>query len=237
MKYLNIFIVLFLVACSETVEQTPEQKAEKTDTLAQVLEEVPVDIEVPEGWIQIDMNAISFWVENMDMNWDQANGDGENKCHFKDTAFFELWPGDWMENKQIKVLGNNFEITELWVQEISVIGVDSKRTIEVPFCRLSDWKKSASNWVKIEPQNNAFKFKTDYAFESEPIAVELNELQTAIQNSCGEEWYKEFEKADSLNAIPFSETVLQYQYKIVTLNTTSGQTFEHFMVFETPSSC
>ena len=104
-------------------------------------------------------------------------------------------------------------------------------------CVLSRWKKSASIWIQVQPLNNEFRFEIPENFDSQPLTVELNELKEGIKNSCGNEWYEEFRDVDSLNNISFSETTIQYNYKIISREIKSGKTFENIIVFFTPTHC
>lgn len=241
MKLIIFLLVLFLTSCAGSGNNV-EQNNSKNDTIHNERENIihndlNQESDIPEGWIQVEMNAITFLFEKIDMSWGTTNSDDEQRCSFQDTAFFDLWPGDWMEDKIIKVKGDKFEITGMFVQEVTAIGVDSERIIEVPYCVLAGWKKSTSSWLPVEPTNNVFRFKTDNSFDAPPLNIEIDELKMAIKNACGKEWFEEYRNADSLNQIPFSETTIQYNYKIVSRESQSGKTFESIVVFFTPTSC
>lgn len=241
MKSINFLLVLFLVSCSAPGDSPKQNDIERNTTHnefeAIINDDLNQELDIPEGWIQVEMNTVTFLLEKIDMSWDMSNGENEQRCSFQDTAFFDLWPGDWMEDKVIKIKGDEFEITDMFVQEVTSIGIDSERPIEVPFCVLSSWQKSPSEWIQIQPINDEFLFEISNMFNSEPLTVELDDLKEGIKNSCGNEWFEEFKDADSLNKIPFSETEIQYNYKIISRELNSGETYENIIVFNVPTSC
>lgn len=241
MKYINFLLLLCLLSCSGSGENSAPNNIDKDTIQKENKDSTGLDLnqepDVPKGWIQVEMNTITFLFEKIDMSCDIANESTEQRCSFKDTAFFNLWPGDWMEDKIIKPKSDEFEITKMLVQEVTAIGVDSERPIEVPYCVLSRWRKSTSNWIEIQPSNNEFRFEIPDNFDNQTLNFELNELKEGIKNSCGNEWFEEFKDTDNLNDIPFSETAIQYNYKIISREINSGKTFENIIVFFTPRSC
>lgn len=241
MKSINFILLFFLISCSGSLDDS-ERSGVGNNTPQNENQEISKNDSyqksgVPAGWIQVEINSIEFLFEKVDLSGDITNGVNEQKCIFKDTAFFDLSPGDWMEDKVIKVKSDEFEITKMFVQEVTAISVDSKRLMEIPECVLSGWKRSASSWSEVQPLNNEFRFKTLDNFGSKPLSFELNELKIAIKNLCGNEWFEEFKDADSLSKISFSKTTIQYNYKIILREINSGKTLENIIVFYTPTSC
>ena len=241
-KLINLLLILFLLSCSGSTENT-EQKIISADTTHYDNEKIIEDnsnqeFEVPEGWIEVEIGEITFLIEEIEMVWGPTSTWDDRMVEFQDTARFDLLAGsNWMNDKQIKIKGDEFEITEMYVQEVTTIGVDSERVIEVPFCALSRWKKSRSNWIQIQAVNNEFRFKEPDNFDTQPFNVELDELKGAIKNSCGNEWFEEFKDVDSLNQIEYYEFTSQYNYKIVLEDKNSERLVERVIIFSTPISC
>jgi hypothetical protein len=235
-----IFFFLFassiLISCNDEVQ--PDQIETSTLELdtTEIEWEEEQEPDIPFGMMEIVINEMSFLFEEIDMSCYYEVEGTENFCKFEDTAFFNLWPGDWMEDKVVKLKDDDSEIIEMYVQSVSVIGVDSDRMIEVPFCALSGWKNSTSSWKQIQPKNNEFHFES-FDQESEPLIVELDELKNELMNSCGEGWYEEYADADSLSQIPYWDFTDRYNYKIITRDLSSGEITEHIFVFFTPTSC
>jgi hypothetical protein len=235
-----LFIVLF-ISCSEVIDNSEKIRDNTVDTTAnensEVLSSQIQNSDIPEGWMEVDIGQITFLFERIDMYGIGSSWVSEQKYKFKDTASFDLNPGWGIYDQIIKVKGSDLQITEMYVQNVVVIGVDSERIVEVPFCVLSNWKKSTSEWMKIHPKNNDFRFELGGNFDTQPLIVDLDELKTEIRNSCGEGWFEEFKDLDTLDKLPFSEFESQSNYKIITRDINSGKTYESIILFYTPTSC
>jgi len=244
--FYSIASLAILISCNSSKDDSQIDSSEQKST--EVSEDDPstddneVNEETPDEWDEIHFTDLILQIEHIDMGWmdnerEYYDPSGDYVCQYKGIAYFDLYPDDWMDDKRMKVKGSDFEIIELYVQEVNEIGIDSKRLREVPFCLISNWKKSVSEWMPLDPDEAGFKFYYSDEVDTKPIPLELEELKNAIKNSCGEDWFDEFAEVESLDEMPVSEFVSQYNYKIVFRNTNSGDLVEKIIAFFTPTSC
>ena len=234
-----LIITASLLSCSGSSESNnsePQADNNSTDTTLFV-DQDSVKQEIPEGWIQINFDGLTVQMEEADMSWEGEESDGDYTFTRNDTAWFYLYPGDWMFDNELKIFDSKFDQIQLYTREVVNVGVDSERMIEVPFCVMGNWKSSVSQWVEIKGKDGLFVFESDVDYLTDAINYSLDDFMVAVTSNCGNEWYEEMLIYTSVDSLPTSEFTSEYQYKIVARNSESGESIEKILIFYTPTSC
>lgn len=188
-------------------------------------------------YVDINFPGLTVSVKGIDMGWDSDHINDSVYTANGDSAFFNLYPGDWMDNKIFKIKEIDYDLIGLFVCTETNIGVDSERYIEVPFCLLSSWKNFKTDWQQIDLKKGNYYFGPGDGIGEPQISYNLEELKAAVGESCDEEWYNEFQKAESLEDISSYLFTSNYTYKIVVRNRKTAVKLERYIVFYTPTSC
>lgn len=190
-------------------------------------------------WIKIIYADVTIAIEAMEMGWNsmfRTKNDSLYKAD-SDTAYFDLWPGDWFFDKLFKIENPEYDEIELYEKNISHFALNSNRIIEVPFCVLSNWKRFETNWARIQFTDNEYKFNSSKDETEIDIDFDITEFKAAIKDNCDEKWFEEFKNVQTKKGLKSEIFTSQYIFKIVMRNSKTGKSIKKFIVFNTPTSC
>jgi hypothetical protein len=225
--------ILFL-SCSNS----PDKETVNTDAAqVEALSSIKQDKKILKNGIRVEFDELTIILENIEMDWEGSHLSDDKLYKTDSIAYFNLHPGDWMYDKTLQIEETEYDQIELYVQIVNHVGIDSERSIEMPFCVLSNWKNYTSGWVKIPSKNGELMFDSQIEIVEKNIKYSLSEFKTAVSKSCGKEWLEEIRHIEVLEDLPTSDFTSQYNYKILVRNTKTGKTLERIIVFDTPTSC
>lgn len=189
---------------------------------------------------KIQYSDLTILLEKIDMGWESMSPRGDDSVYVtdKDTAYFDLFPGDWFYDKKFKIEQSDFDKIELYEKIIYRMAMKSKLTTEdVPFCVIYNWKTFESEWSQIQFKNDELKFRSNEEKINPVISFTVEEFKAAVKENCGIEWYNEIKSIKTRNQLPSELFTTTYIFKIVARNSKTGDIIEKFIVFETPTSC
>lgn len=250
-------VLLLVSACSsdqrqsDTAPKTNEQV--KTDSGQEASSDDPTEegIHQTEPLLEINeaeeavaddattvyFNDLSIRLYDFTVYWNYHNSEDKETNHADSLAHFDLDLGDWMHDKSFEILEDQYDNIELYVQEIVHQSMDSDEFREVSLCVMGTWKADTSDWVKIDLNQNDYRFDSHTEFPEHPISFTLDDYKQAVKEHCGESWFEEIQHIDSTDDLPASEFTSQYRYKFVARNSQTGRTIERIISFYTPTSC
>ena len=194
------------------------------------------------NWQQIQFADLTILLEEIEMGWDEmylTNNDSVYSTS-SDTAYFDLWPGDWFFDKEFKVEQSEFDKIELYEKITFNMAINSNQSIvkeDVPFCVIYNWRAFESEWSQIQLDNYELKFKSNENSTLAEIKFTVEEFKDAVKQHCGIEWYNEIEEIASIDELPSELFTSGYTFKIVAKNSKTGNRIEKFIVFNPPTSC
>lgn len=177
-------------------------------------------------------------LEEIEMGWEDMYRTDNDSVYIteKDTAYFDLWPGDWFYDKKFRVEQSGFDKIELYEKIIYKMAMTSNRPIEVPFCVIYNWKTFESEWSRIQFDDEP-KFSSNEDGIDAVIHFTVEEFKAAVKECCGIEWYNEIRDIKSKDKLPSELFTTMYIFKIVARNSKTGDVIRKFIVFKTPVSC
>lgn len=226
------------------VEETPEKVKEVIieEPLAKrflAVDNEDTDQPSETKWIKIRYADVIIAIEAMDMGWDsmfRTKNDSLYKTD-SDTAYFDLWPGDWFFDKLFKIENPEYDKIELYEKNISHFALNSNRIIEVPFCVLSNWKEFETDWARIQFTDNEYKFNSSEDETEIDTEFDINEFKVAIKDNCDDKWFEEFKNVQTKKGLRSEIFTSQYIFRIIMRNSKTGKSIKKFIVFNTPTSC
>lgn len=243
MKVFYFFLVLgtLLGSCSEEEEEPrtaqenkPIHKNERRQRFKTIKSEDDKLAENDGDWVDINFPGLTVSVQDIDMgSYDDMNNDST----IGKTAYFDLYPGDWMFDKNFKIKNEKWDLVRLYVRTEVHIGIDSKQIMEVPFCVLNSWKNHVNKWQRVELKKGKYNFGSGDVIDNAVINYTIDELKEAIEVDCDERWVEEFKNTKSLEDISNYLFTSSYTYKFVVRNSKTGEKLERFIVFYTPTHC
>ena len=237
-----VLVCLLLCSCKET----PKKSGQKLDKNAALIEWKQDSVEgngealdtsndgvkIKFGNLVVSLKGIQlFWWENGDWNYD---GIYETK---KDTAYFDLNPGEDIFEKSFGIEQGAFDILEFYGQFEVKVSLETEREMEVPVCILEGWKGYTSKWEKLKIDKKDLKFGTLNEKRDYSIPFTLDEFKGAVEKHCGSEWLNDIKKINTPDKLPFDYFTTKYIYKIKVRNSETKEVMEKFIVFYTPTSC
>lgn len=246
-NYINILsLLLVLTSCN-----WGEDHAEKSDSMSKK----SIEIKRPRNTLQpyrafsndnertgtqiIQYSDLTIVMEKIDMGWDDMD-DWENDSIYttdKDTAYFNLFPGEWFYDKKFKVEQSEYDKIELYEKVSYEMAMHSNQEIDVPFCVIYNWKTYESEWNKIQLDKNELKFMSNEEWIDAEIHFTVEEYKSAVKDRCGIEWYNEIKHIKSIEKLPSELFTTSYIFKIVAQNSKTGGQIVKYIVFNTPTSC
>lgn len=236
-----VLVCLLLCSCKE-IPKKSGRKLEKIGSLIEWKQDSVkgngemdtsndgVQIKFPD--LTVSLKGIQlFWWENGGWNYD---GIYETE---KDTAYFDLNPGEELFEKSFGIEQPEFDILELYGQFEMKVSLDTERELEVPVCILGNWKGYTSKWKKLKIDKKDLKLGTLDDHVDNPINFTLDEFKDAVEKHCGPEWLNDIKNINTLDKLPFDYFTTKYIYKMKVRNSKTNQVIEKFMVFNTPTSC
>lgn len=188
--------------------------------------------------IIIKFTDLTISINDIEMSWEDDSNVLDNIYETKkDTAFFNLFPGDFMFEKTFNIEQIDFDEIELYGQYEIKVGIESKQEIEVPFCVLENWKSYTSEWVKFKINERDLKFPIIEEKNVDPIIFTVDELKLAVERHCGANWLNEIKSIKSIDKLPTSFFITKYIYKLKARNSKTNERIEKLLVFYTPTSC
>ena len=193
------------------------------------------------GTQKIQYSDLTILLEKIDMGWD-GNLRGNDSIYItdKDTAYFDLYPGDWFYDKKFKIEQSEFDKIELYEMRSYKMAMNSNGSIvkeDVLFCVIYNWKTFESEWSQIQLDNDELKFRSNEEGTNAVINFTVEEFKAAVKEHCGIEWYNEIKGIKSMDKLPSELFISTYIFKIVARNSKTGDIINKFIVFETPTSC
>lgn len=215
-----------------------KKKAQSVGHKFQVTNETPSEAEIVK-WQQIHFTDLTILVEEIEMSWDDMYRTNNDSIYttISDTAYFELWPGDWFFDKAFKVVQTEFDKIELYEKVTYNMAINSNLPVDVPFCVMYDWKTFESKWSKIQLKQDDLKFISNENEIRVKINYTVDEFKSAVKENCGIEWYNEIKDVKSVDKLRSEIFTSRYTFKIVARNSKTGRVVEKFIVFTTPTSC
>lgn len=189
----------------------------------------------------IQFPDLSIILEKIDMNWnDNLLGIDSIYVTNKDTAYFNLLPGEWFDNKKFKVEPSEFDKIELYEKIVCKMAIQSDGSIvkqDVSLCVIYNWKKFESDWNRVQLDSDELSFKSNENNMDAVINFTVEEFKAAVKDHCGIDWYNEIKNIKTKDKLPAELFISSYIFKMVALNSKTGQRIHKYIVFETPTSC
>ena len=155
-------ICVLLCACKETSNDLTQksEKKEALNELKEALNKLTEDKAADQEEITNDSNHdvtikfadLTISLKDINVFWWEAEGNNTDNVYEteKDTAFFDLNPGDEVFEKSFRIEQTAFDIIELYGQFEIKVALETKRELEVPVCILENWKGYTSKWIKLK---------------------------------------------------------------------------------------
>lgn len=153
----------------------------------------------------------------------------------KDTVKLSLDLTGSPENKKIKIKSTGFKTIELYQRFQNSITIMN----EGPHCDLTEWNHYDSNWEKIPFNKERKEFLTlKYSEEDNNQFIPLNieELQNAVKDYCGEYWSKLIANIKNPTEYPSGVSTSVIYIKIVTTDENNNIS-EKILEFIIPMEC
>ena len=242
-------LILLLASCSTDVNKDEGSAAaihEKDVTESPghkflFVNKTPAKTEI-NRWQQIQFTDVTLLVEEIEMGWSDMYGTDNDSVYSttSDTAYFDLWPGEWFYDKAFKVVQSEFDQITLYEKITFNMAINSDGSIvtdDVPICVMSHWKTFESKWSKIKMDQGNFRFKSNENNINPVIDYTVEEFKAAVKEHCGEDWYNEIKHIKSMDKLRSELFTSYYTFKIVLRNSTTGKSIKKFIVFNAPTSC
>lgn len=242
-------LILLLASCSTDVDKDENPAAaihEKDGTESPghkflVVNKTPAKTEI-NRWQQIQFTDVTLLVEEIEMGWYDMYGSDNDSVYTttSDTAYFDLWPGQWFYDKAFKVVQSEFDQITLYEKITYNMAINSDGSIvtqDVPFCLMYHWKTFESEWSKIKMDQGDFRFKSNENNINPVINYTIEEFKAAVKEHCGEDWYNEIKQIKSMDKLRSELFTSYYTFKIVLRNSATGKSIKKFIVFNPPTSC
>jgi hypothetical protein len=193
-------------------------------------------------WQQIQFADLTIFLEEIEMGWDEMYRTKNDSVYstISDTAYFDLWPGDWFFDKEFKVDQPEFDKIDLYEKITFNMAMNSNSSIvkeDVPFCVIYNWKTFESEWSQIQLDNDELKFMSNEEGTNAVINFTVEEFKAAVKEHCGIDWYNEIKDIKSTDKLPSELFTSSYTFKIVARNSKTGRVVEKFIIFNPPTSC
>lgn len=193
-------------------------------------------------WLQIQFTDLTILVEEIDMGWHEMYLTKNDSVYSttSDTAYFDLWPGEWFYDKKFNVEQSEFDQIELYEKITFNMAMNSNGSIvkdDVPFCLMHSWKTFESEWSLIQLDNDELKFMSNEQGTNAVINFTVEEFKTAVKEHCGIDWYNEIKNIKSMDKLPSELFTSSYTFKIVARNSKTRRIVEKFIIFNSPTSC
>lgn len=193
-------------------------------------------------WLQVQFADLTILLEEIEMGWDEMFRTKNDSVYstISDTAYFDLWPGEWFYDKAFKVEQSEFDKIELYEKITFNMAMNSDGSIvkeDVPFCVIYNWKTLESEWTQIQLDNDELKFMSNEDGTDAEINFTVDEFKTAVKEKCGIDWYNEIKNIKSMDKLPSELFISSYTFKIVARNSKTGRVVEKFIIFNPPTSC
>lgn len=234
-------LILLLASCrtNELNNESKDAHTNETDISNSSMQDHTTSDETDVmKWQEIQFAEVSILIEEIEMGWHEIYVTKNDSIYSttSDTAYFDLWPGDWFYDKAFKLEQTEFDQIALYEKISYNMAMNSKRIIEVPFCVIYNWKTFESEWSEIQLDNKELKFMSNEEATQAVINFTLEEFKSAVKEECGIEWYNEIKDIQSIDTLPSELFISNYTFKIVARNSKTGQVIEKFLVFNTPTS-
>src|SRR6218665_288411 len=194
-QYIKILTLLLLISScisgGNNVEKQDEISNEHVDSekpknKIQLFRATSDDVE-NEMTQKIQFSDLTIVLEKIEMGWHDMYLTDNDRVYItdKDTAYFELWPGEWFYDKKFKVEQSEFDKIELHEKIFCNMSMNSKTTVQdVPLCVISDWKTFESEWSRIQLNNGELKFKSNENDIDAEINFTVEEFKAAVKEHC-----------------------------------------------------
>lgn len=241
---LNAYAFVFMTAC---VSEPPSRKQPQTETSEKVAapsQQINIDTVAKKelsdsvNYIELQFSDVSIFVEEMEMGWDDKYVTGNDTIYKvkSDTAFLDVFIGDWFFDKRFYIPPSEFDQVRLFEKSIDHIAVSSEQTMEVPFCVLTSLREWESEWSEVSLEEG-YKFSSENKTTEVEIDFSIEEVRDAVGENCGERWVEEFTEYATLKEMGYEIFTSQIIFKMVLTNSVTGNEVEKLIVFYTPTSC
>lgn len=152
---------------------------------------------------------------------------------FNAVLFYKLGDDDVLEHKTIRVKHHqDFRRIEVFQKhENSILISDDKS-----HCDMINWQHYYSSWKPLKTISSNHKFKALAISEKEAtrfIDVDIEELKTVVNETCGETWSDSIKDVKFVNDYPTSVALSKLFLKIV-MTDIDGNKIEKIIIFEVP---
>jgi hypothetical protein len=243
-SYLIVAILLFSSCKSgetDKLQANSEVMDEKASELSKDTLSNPDEVIGSEkgDWIRIKYANLTVSMEDVELGWEEMFlSDNDSLYTTKsDTAYLNLFPGDWFYDKKFKIEQKEYDDIKLYEKIEYHVSVSSNRAIEVPFCVMSDWRNFESDWSQIKLTKDQFRFASNEDKTDPIIDFTKDELLLAVKAHCGKEWYEELKSLGAKKRQLSDVFASSYTFKIVARNSKTNKTVVKYIVFFAPTSC
>ena len=181
--------------------------------------------------LKIHFEDFLFEIEELEI-WDEEKE--LNKVQ-KDSAraFVEL--GDSPEGKFIRIKQKKYKKVEIFQRfENSITIMD-----EGPHCDLTEWEHYNSEWERLNFNTGDYTFKA-HSYSQQDwntfIPVDMNEFKEAVDEHCGERWFKLIQDVKSVHEYHSGVSMSRIFFKI-RLTDKNDSIIQKIVVFELPMGC
>ena len=236
------FLTVVILGCGEKkrnssqrgVENQISQEEVKKDSISFKKEISPIETKAEsttnENVVRITFKEFIIEIDGIEV-WDEV---GNLRKVQNDTVTVYLELGETIEGQSIKIVQQNegeIKIFQHFENSVTVMN-------EGAHCDLTEWKHFNSDWKELKIRNG--KFLTDSYSEKDRerfIDVDMNELQEAVRNMCGEGWTELIKDVKSPTEYPCGVSMSRIFLKIEFDNQNDGTLKEKIISFEIPMGC
>ncbi len=240
----HFFLLSIMLLASCKNDPAPEKpsttaSAEKPTDLEKPTEVATQEVAIEPGYLELQFNDLSIFVESIDADWDGKYQQGNDTVYFVhgDTASLDLFIGEWFWDKKFHVRSNEYNPIKLWVKSVQHTAVSSNLILEVPFCVLNGWKEWESDWQEVSLNNGNAFHTTEINLQEISEKIDPMDIRALVSDQCGERWFEEFQEYTSLEEMGFEFFTSQYIFKVELQSNDGGKTIVKHIVFHTPTHC
>lgn len=158
---------------------------------------------------------------------------GEINPDFNGVLFYKLNNDETLEGKTIRVKHHQeFRSIQVFQKHENSIAISDDKS----HCDIINWQHYYSSWKPLKSLSSNKKFQALPISEKEAsrfIDVNIDELKTVVNDTCGESWSNSIKDITALNDYP-TKVVVSKQYLRVIMTDIDGYKTEKIIIFEIP---
>ena len=158
---------------------------------------------------------------------------GEINPDFDGVLFYKLDDDETLEGKIVRVKHHQeFRNIEVFQKHENSIAISDDKS----HCDIINWQHYYSSWRPLKTMSSNKKFEALPISEKEAsrfIDVNIDELKTFVNDTCGETWSDSIKDVTSLNDYP-TKIVVSKMYLRILMTDIDGYKTEKIIIFEVP---